>query len=266
MRRASLVVFLAVVAAMRSPVSAAPEVTFTRDVAPILHARCVTCHRAGEVAPMALLTYQDARPWARAIKDKVVARQMPPWFADPAVGAFTNDARLSAAEIATISKWVDAGAPQGNPNDMPKAPQFTEGWQLGEPDMIVELPEVQIPATGTDYFPTPSLSLDLKEDRWIRAVEIRPTNRAVTHHSVIFSTNVGAAMGAMSPSGLFDVLAVWAVGTPATVYPEGMGRWVRPLLRQRRVEEGSRGGARGQRDVLDSSECGELRAALRVHG
>ncbi len=227
MRRASLVVFLAVVAAMRAPVSAAPEVTFTRDVAPILHARCVTCHRAGEVAPMALLTYQDARPWARAIKDKVVARQMPPWFADPTIGAFANDARLSAAEIATISQWVDAGAPQGNPNDMPKAPQFTEGWQLGEPDMIVELPEVQIPATGTDYFPTPSLSLDLKEDRWIRAVEIRPTNRAVTHHSVIFSTNVGAAMGAMSPSGLFDVLAVWAVGTPATVYPEGMGRWVR---------------------------------------
>src|SRR6266540_5501000 len=145
MRRASLVVFLAVVAAMRAPVSAAPEVTFTRDVAPILHARCVTCHRAGEVAPMALLTFQDARPWARAIKDKVVARQMPPWFADPAVGEFVNDARLSADEIATISRWVDAGAPQGDPKDMPKPPQFTEGWQLGEPDMIDELPEVQIP-------------------------------------------------------------------------------------------------------------------------
>src|SRR4051812_16856806 len=215
---------------------AEPNVTFAKDVAPILHAKCVTCHRAGEVAPMPLLTYQDARPWARAIKDKVVARQMPPWFADPDVGSFANDARLSAAEIASISRWVDAGAPQGDPKDMPDPPRLTEGWQLGDPDMIVELPEVQIPATGSDYFPTPSVTLDLAEDRWIRAVEIRPSNRAVTHHSVIFSADLSAAMaamnpraamGAMSSSGLFDVLAVWAVGTPATVYPEGMGRWVR---------------------------------------
>jgi hypothetical protein len=227
----SLGVSLAVVAAILVPpwpiAAAAPDVTFTRDVAPILHAKCVACHRAGEVAPMALLTYQDARPWARAIKDKVVARQMPPWFADPAVGSFANDARLSAAEIGTISQWVDAGAPQGDLKDLPKAPQFTEGWQLGEPDMIVELPEVQIPATGTDYFPTPNLALNLTEDRWIRAVEIRPSNRAVTHHSVIFSANVGAAMSGIAAGGLFNVLAVWAVGTPATVYPEGMGRWVR---------------------------------------
>lgn len=231
MRRLTLVVSLATVAVMLCRpwpvVAAAPDVTFTRDVAPILHARCVACHRAGEVAPMALLTYQDARPWARAIKDKVVARQMPPWFADPEFGAFANDARLSDIEITTIGTWVDAGAPQGDLKDMPKAPQFIEGWQLGEPDMIVELPEVQIPATGGDYFPTPNLALNLTEDRWIRAVEIRPSNREVTHHSVIFSANVGAAMGPISSGGLFDVLAVWAVGTPATVYPEGMGRWVR---------------------------------------
>src|SRR5207244_8211394 len=119
MRRVSLVVVLAVTAALASRLpavaTAAPDVTFTRDVAPILHARCVVCHRPGEVAPMALLTYQDARPWARAIKDKVVARQMPPWFADPVVGTFTNDPRLSAEEIATISRWVDTGAPQGDP-------------------------------------------------------------------------------------------------------------------------------------------------------
>ena len=230
MRRASLVVFLSVAAAMASRppaiATAAPEVTFTRDVAPILHARCVVCHRPGEVAPMALLSYQDARPWARAIKDKVVARQMPPWFADPAIGAFANDPRLSAEEIATISRWVDAGAPQGDPKDMPAPPRFAEGWQLGEPDMVIELPEVRIPATGTDFFPTPSLTLDLKEDRWIRAIEIRPSNRAITHHSVIFSANL-SAMSALSSSGMFDVLGVWAVGTPPTVYPEGTGRWVR---------------------------------------
>ena len=156
MRRASLVVFLSVTAAIaswpRAIATAAPDVTFTRDVAPILHARCVVCHRAGEVAPMALLTYQDARPWARAIKDKVVARQMPPWFADPAVGAFANDPRLSAEDIATISRWVDAGAPQGDPKDMPTPPRFTEGWQLGEPDMVIELPEVAFRRRGPISF------------------------------------------------------------------------------------------------------------------
>jgi len=210
--------------AWRTKLAAAPDEapTFTRDVAPILYAKCVTCHRAGEVAPMALLTYEDARPWARSIKTKVAARQMPPWFADPHVGAFANDPRLSDAEIATISKWVDAGAPQGDPKQLPKPPQFTDGWQLGEPDQIVELPEVQIPASGPDYFPTPSITLDLKEDRWIRAIEIRPSNRQVTHHSVIFS----ATMGLSNASGFFDVLGVWAVGTPPTVYPEGSGRWV----------------------------------------
>ena len=235
MRRLCVIALCAVaVASMRQPrLGAAADVTFTRDVAPILHARCVSCHRAGEVAPMALLTFEDARPWARAIKERVATRQMPPWFADPAVGSFVNDARLSDGEIATITRWVDAGAPMGEAKDMPKAPTFTQGWQLGEPDMIVELPEVQIPATGADYFPTPSLTLPLTEDRWIRAVEIRPSNREVTHHSVIFSADVAGAMSAMAggtpvaTGGLFNVLAVWAVGTPATVYPDGMGRWVR---------------------------------------
>src|SRR5258708_38759435 len=125
-RRLSLVAFAAITASILwspSPAStAAPDVTFTRDVAPILHAKCAACHRAGEVAPMALLTYQDARPWARAIKDKVVSRQMPPWFADPAFGAFINDARLSDKEIATLTTWADAGAPQGDAKDMPKPP------------------------------------------------------------------------------------------------------------------------------------------------
>jgi hypothetical protein len=214
-------------AVFHARVAAAPDnpPTFTRDVAPILYARCVTCHRAGEVAPMALLTYEDARPWARSIKTKVVARQMPPWFADPHVGAFANDPRLTETEISTVARWVDGGAPQGDPKDLPRLPPFTEGWQLGEPDHIIELPEVQVPASGGDYFPTPSITVDLKEDRWIRAIEIRPSNRAVTHHSVIFSANIAA--GLSNASGLFDVLGVWAVGTPATVYPEGSGRWVR---------------------------------------
>jgi mono/diheme cytochrome c family protein len=223
----AMLVVVGYLLAGRISASAAPDrPTFTRDVAPILHARCITCHRAGEVAPMALRTYEEARPWARSIKNKVVSRQMPPWMAEPGVGVFANDPRLTDAEIATIAQWVDEGAVQGDPKDMPKLPEFTEGWQLGEPDQIIELPEVQIPATGGDVFPTPTVTPDLKEDRWIRAIEIRPSARQVAHHSVIFATNAMGLLGG-NTSGFFDVLGVWAVGTPATIYPEGSGRWVR---------------------------------------
>jgi hypothetical protein len=209
---------------------AAADVTFSKDVAPILNAKCVGCHRPGEVAPMPLRTFDEVRPFARAIKDKVTSRQMPPWFADRAIGTFANDPSLNAKELATIAAWVDGGAPQGNPADLPPAPKFTEGWQLGEPDYIAELPEVNIPATGGDYFPTPNLTLDIKEDHWVRAIEIRPSNHEVTHHSVIFATPNPLTMmmgGGAQSSGLFDVLAVWAVGTAPTVYPEGTGRWIR---------------------------------------
>ena len=200
----------------------ASAVTFAKDVAPILYSKCISCHRPGEVAPMALRTYEEVRPWARSIKQKVSTRQMPPWFADPAHGSFSNDARLSDREIDTIVQWVDAGAPRGNPADEPKVPTFTEGWQLGEPDYIITLPKVDIPADGDDYFPTPNLTINIPEDRWIRALEIRPSNREVTHHSVLFLA--GANVG---QSGFIDVLGVWAVGTPPTVYPDGVGRWIR---------------------------------------
>ena len=266
--------------------TAEPEATFARDVAPILYSKCVTCHRAGEVAPMSLLTYEETRPWARAIKEKVLLREMPPWFADPKYGTFANDPRLTDKEIKTIITWVDSGAQRGEVKDMPKPPQFTEGWQLGEPDLIVELPEMQIPATSRDYFPTPTVALNLTEDHWIRAVEIRPSNREVTHHSVIFST----AGNAFSGNGLFDVLAVWSVGTPPTVYPEGTGRWVRrgQILRTNlhyhpngrpqvdrtrvglyfgkgRAEERSRCRARRNVQLLHSAANAGLRDARRVY-
>lgn len=212
----------------QSPKPAAP-VSYAKDVAPILHARCITCHRPGEVAPMSLRTFDEVRPWARAIKQKVMAREMPPWFADAAPGVFSNDSRLTPQQIDTITRWVDGGAARGNPADEPKLPALTEGWQLGEPDYIITLPLVNIPAEGRDYFPTPNLTLDLPEDRWIRAVEIRPSNREVTHHSVIFTApaGVGGGLGAAGATGFFDVLGVWAVGTPPTVYPDGMGRRLR---------------------------------------
>src|SRR5262247_1606821 len=124
MPRPILIVFSAIAAALlwqsSLATTAEPEVTFARDVAPIFYSKCVTCHRVGEVAPMSLLTYEEARPWARAIKEKVLLRQMPPWFADPKHGVFGNDPSLSTREMETIAKWVDAGAPRGDLKDMPK--------------------------------------------------------------------------------------------------------------------------------------------------
>jgi hypothetical protein len=171
---------------------------------------------------MALRTFDEVRPWARSIKQKVSTRLMPPWFADPAHGTFSNDARLSQKEIDTIVSWVDAGAPRGNPAEEPKPPVLTEGWQLGEPDYIITLPTIDVPAEGKDIFPTPNITINIPEDRWIRALEIRPSNREVTHHSVLFLAGANAGQ-----SGFVDVLGVWAVGTQATEYPDGVGRWIR---------------------------------------
>src|SRR5436190_19663523 len=155
------------------------DVTFTRAVAPILHARCVSCHRPGEAAPMPLRTFAEARPFARAIRERVASRRMPPWPADRAVGGFVNDPSLTDRQIATIVEWADSGAAQGDPSEMPALPQFTDGWQLGEPDLVVDLPEIQVPAIGGDLFPLPTVAVKMDQDRWVRAVEIRPSNRQV---------------------------------------------------------------------------------------
>src|SRR6516165_12789535 len=130
------------------PARAEEQVTFTKDIAPILQARCQVCHRPDTFAPMSLLTYDEARPWAKSIKQKVVAREMPPWYIDKNVGVrhFKNDVSLTDREIATIAKWVDSGAPKGNPADMPPARKFdnSDQWRMGEPDLVVQLPKDQI--------------------------------------------------------------------------------------------------------------------------
>ena len=134
-----------------APPPAAATPTFAKDVAPIVYNKCATCHRPGEVAPMSLMSYEDVRPWAKAMKAKVVAREMPPWGADPAQSLkMRNDTSLSQAQIDTIEAWVDAGAPKGNDADMPPAPTFASGWTLGrEPDYVLEMPvEFDIPAEG----------------------------------------------------------------------------------------------------------------------
>ena len=215
-----------------APANAAEDVTFSKDVAPIIFNKCVSCHRPGEAAPMALRSFQEVRPWARGIKDRVVSREMPPWFANPAHGSFKNDPTLTEDEIATVAAWVDAGAPEGDPADLPPVPEFVEGWALGEPDFIVELPEVTVPASGPDYYPDISFTMDqLTEKRWIRAIEVRPGNRDVTHHSVIFTGgNPGQLAGRNrgGGNGFFNVLAVWSVGTNPHVFPDGVGRWMYP--------------------------------------
>lgn len=166
--------------------AAAP--TFSKDVAPILYKNCTSCHRAGEIAPMSLLTYEEARPWARAIRDNVVKGVMPPWHADPAHGKFLNDRRLSAEEKDIIAKWVDAGAPQGDPKAMPPKPQYATGWQMGEPDVVFTMKEeFQLPAEGTipyKYFEVPT---NFTEDKWIQGFEVRAGNREVVHHVLVYA-------------------------------------------------------------------------------
>ncbi|HJR59699.1 MAG TPA: hypothetical protein VJ813_09885 [Vicinamibacterales bacterium] len=165
---------------------AADVPTFTRDVAPILYKNCVTCHRPGEIAPMSLLTYGEARKWAKAIRDEVDDGTMPPWHADPKHGRFANDRSLSASDKDTLKKWANAGAPEGDAKDLPPAPRFAEGWQLGEPDKILQLPvEYKVPADGFveyEYFEIPT---SFTEDQWLEGLEVRPGNRAVVHHVIV---------------------------------------------------------------------------------
>jgi mono/diheme cytochrome c family protein len=181
---AFLVTGLAIVHAGNSP---AKSVTFNRDVAPILFKNCAECHRPGEAAPMSLLSYKDARPWARSIREKVVSRQMPPWHADPHVGEFANDRRLSKSEIDTISAWVDAGAPEGDARDLPAAPKFVEGWNIGKPDMVLTMPnEFTLDATGPDEYQYFEIPTNFTEDKYVQMAEARPGNRKIVHHIIAF--------------------------------------------------------------------------------
>ena len=188
--------------------------TFARDVAPIFFENCVQCHRAGEVAPMSLMSYQEARPWARSIARQVEARDMPPWSGESDRHEWSNDMSLSDDEIATITGWVKAGAPEGVAADLPEAPSFSSGWTLGEPDYIITLDSIEVPADGEDIFPKQVIKVDLGEPRWVRAIEFNPEDSRVTHH---FLSNYASDTGA-------GLLAIWTAGMPPYVFPEGMGR------------------------------------------
>ncbi|MDH4066158.1 MAG: cytochrome c, partial [Acidobacteriota bacterium] len=188
----TLTTIVAVSADGQSPAAGATPPTFARDVAPILFKHCASCHRPGEIGPMSFLSYEATRPWARAIQRKVVSREMPPWGADPAhTMKMRNDRSLSQKEIDTIVAWVGSGAPRGDAADLPPVPTFATGWQLGEPDYVFEMPlEWTIKAEGAEaylYFYQP---IPFTEDKFARAIEIRPSNFAVVHHSGAYVVDI----------------------------------------------------------------------------
>ena len=197
---------------------AAREVTFSKDVAPIFNENCAYCHRPGEIGPFSLLSYKDARPWSKSIKQRVASHQMPPWGADPKVGLFRNNKNLSDRDIATIVAWVDGGSKEGNPADLPAPPKFIEGWQIGEPDLIVKLAEpFRVPATGTIPYQTLPTDYVFPEDTWVSAAEIRPGNRGVVHHAMTQYSERGSAV---------DGPTMYSPGIEPMVYREGYGKLI----------------------------------------
>ncbi len=169
------------------------EPAFYQDVVPILQQHCQECHRPGEIAPMPLMTYAETRPWAKAIREQVIARKMPPWFADPAYGHFDNDRSLSQKEIDTLAAWVSAGAPAGDPKTAPPPREWPQGWNIGTPDQIFEMPApFSLPAKGAIDYQYLILPTHFTEDRWVQKVEVRTSSRSAVHHAVVYIREPGS--------------------------------------------------------------------------
>ena len=198
---------------------AAPEVTFSRDVAPIFYEHCAGCHRPNDIAPFSVLEYGDVSPWANSIREKVSAREMPPWHADPRYGDFANDARLSQREIETISSWVAQGAKEGNPDDLPELPREVTGWKIGKPDLVLAMSEeYTVPAHSPDSYVYVTFPTRFKEDKWVQAVEIRPGNTRIVHHVIAHVlTPEALSGGAKSLGGEFPQ----AEAEPSIFYKQG---------------------------------------------
>jgi hypothetical protein len=216
-------------------------VTFSKDIAPIFQAKCEECHRKGTVAPMSLITYQETRPWAKAIRERVINRQMPPWHVDKTLGIqhFANDRSLNDAELDTIVRWVDAGAPQGDPKDMPAPKQWPseESWQLakqfGEPDLVLKSEPYTMPAQGQDVWWKPATAIPITEPRWVRAVEMRPgslAGRRIVHHSLarLDQEEPGTANADDDPAAGPGLLMEWAIGKQYDIYRPNAGKLLLP--------------------------------------
>jgi hypothetical protein len=204
---ATTIAFLAMAilgaAAALRPAATRDSVTYYKDVAPILQRSCQECHRPGEIGPMPLMTYDDARRSASRIAEALTVGKMPPWFADPGVNHFANDRTLPPDHVRTIMDWVDAGTPAGNPADAPPPQAFVDGWTIGKPDLVVELPhDFNVPAHGTIEYQFIVLPLGFVEDKWVQAFEIRPGNRAVVHHVTAVLRAPGSAWLTDVPPGV----------------------------------------------------------------
>jgi hypothetical protein len=200
-----------------TPVVVPTDVSFNKDVLPILQKDCQTCHRPGEAGPMSFMTYESARPWAKAIKQAVVTQKMPPWFAEPGFNNYRNDPTLTPQEIAILSAWADAGAPEGDAKDKPRALQFTSGWRI-DPDVVVSIPEAHaVPAKGSGEIKVFNVPNPFPQDTWVSAIEVRPGNASVVHHVMVqvpedlpqqqqFSWGAGATLctAALSPTQGFS--------------------------------------------------------------
>jgi hypothetical protein len=204
--------------------AAAPP-TFYHDVLPILQNRCQECHRPGEMAPMSLVTYRETRPWAKAIREAVRAGKMPPWFADPCCGKFANDRSLRPSEIETLAAWADSGAAKGDEADAPPVRSWPTGWKV-PPDTIVEMPSAfDVPPKGAveyQYFIVPT---GFKEDRWVQSVEVRPGNRGVMHHAVVYIREPGSTW-TRGPTKA-DILGIYTSGASLETWPAGMAKFVK---------------------------------------
>ncbi|HJZ72835.1 MAG TPA: cytochrome c [Vicinamibacterales bacterium] len=232
------------VAALPAAAADAPKTpTFTKDVAPIFQQKCEACHRPDNMAPMSLMTYEEARPWAKSIAARVSARQMPPWHIDKTIGIqkFKNDRSLSDEQIETIVNWVNAGAPKGDPKDMPPPRVWKDesGWSLaekyGQPDLVVKSPEYTTPPVAQDAWWRPSVPTNLTEPRWVRAIEIRPVGknaRKITHHALARlqqPEDMDPALFTNDPNVAGDGLFMeWAVGKNGDEMRPDSGRLMLP--------------------------------------
>ncbi len=221
-------------------------VTFAKDIVPILQEKCQVCHRKGSIAPMSLVTYEEARPWAKSIRERVILRSMPPWHLDKTVGIqrFQNDRSLTDGEVSTIVRWVDSGAPLGNPKDLPPAKQWPEedGWQLakqwGEPDLVIQSGPYTMPAQGQDVWWKPVSPIPLAEPRWVRAVEMRPgtlAGRRITHHALarLEQDEPGANPDDDAAANGPGLLMEWAIGKNYDTYRPNTGKLLLPGARIR---------------------------------